>query len=62
MILTKEIFVVRQAFSTSVIWAEALFTKEEADKEVVIAQEKTGKQYEVINLDEHLTELRYTYY
>ena len=62
MILTKDLYVVVEYSGDATKWKDALFTKEEADKEVIIAKEQTGNKYIIQELDDYLIALSYSWY
>jgi hypothetical protein len=61
MILVKEMFVLQKHFDDE-IWKEALFTKEEAELEILIAEKENQGVYKIIPLEQYLSDLIYSYY
>jgi hypothetical protein len=61
MILVKEMFVLQKHFDDK-IWKEALFTKEEAELEILIAEKENQGVYKIIPLEQYLSDLIYSYY
>jgi len=59
---TKDLYVVVECAGDTERWKDAVFTKEEAEKEIEIAKSETGKKYEIQGLDDYFTDLAYTWY
>jgi hypothetical protein len=62
MLLTKDLYVVVKYNGDTERWKDAVFTKEEAEKEVEIAKSETGKNYEIQELDDYFVDLSYSWY
>jgi len=61
MILIEDFYVLDEECEVG-IWKNALFTKEEAEKEKVAAEKETCKKYTIMKLDDYFTELNYAWY